>query len=673
MDILPASSSEMAQQTAVSPKTPILAVQLSSEMQTLFNTAVRDNLPIMALAVALFHGVLAVVSFYFLPQPISQSLTSLSIAISIFLFALYVALRRWTLPHRIQFAHPAAAGIAALAAFNAFAYLYLTGDPRQTTILVFTTVGVGFFFLSYSWLTAAFATIIIGWLAIAWQHAFSSEWIFFGFALATAVGLGLVLFIVRRRSLLRYENLRVQDEKRQFELRLRARQLETLVHTGEVLTGTLKWDDVLGMILDQVGQILSYDRASVLVRDRNFLELVAFKGFPLESRPSKIRISLDNETVYQQICTTKRPLAITDVAHLEDWQQVENLPSARSWLGVPLVHVGEVVGMLSLTRETVHPYNEADITLAMGFAVQAAIALENARRFDETHRFNQQMEYEVRQRTRAIQDAYEQLEKLDKNKSEFITVVSHELRTPLTIMRGYNQMLLRDPDIQANEMHYSLVSGIQAGTGRMHDIINNMLEVAKIDNKSLKLVTESVDLCALISKVCHQFVQDLADRNLTINSDLLCNLPPVEADPDAMEKVFYHLIMNAIKYTPDGGTISIIGKLFETETENVDLPGEGVEIIVQDTGIGIDPDLQDLIFTKFYQTGEVALHSSAKTTFKGGGPGLGLAISKGIVEAHQGKIWAESPGHDEGENPGSAFHVVLPKLQPRLRGQQPVA
>lgn len=673
MDILPASSSEMAQQTAVSPKTPILAVQLSSEMQTLFNTAVRDNLPIMALAVALFHGVLAVVSFYFLPQPISQSLTSLSIAISIFLFALYVALRRWTLPHRIQFAHPAAAGIAALAAFNAFAYLYLTGDPRQTTILVFTTVGVGFFFLSYPWLTAAFATIIIGWLAIAWQHAFSSEWIFFGFALATAVGLGLVLFIVRRRSLLRYENLRVQDEKRQFELRLRARQLETLVHTGEVLTGTLKWDDVLGMILDQVGQILSYDRASVLVRDRNFLELVAFKGFPLESRPSKIRISLDNETVYQQICTTKRPLAITDVAHLEDWQQVENLPSARSWLGVPLVHVGEVVGMLSLTRETVHPYNEADITLAMGFAVQAAIALENARRFDETHRFNQQMEYEVRQRTRAIQDAYEQLEKLDKNKSEFITVVSHELRTPLTIMRGYNQMLLRDPDIQANEMHYSLVSGIQAGTGRMHDIINNMLEVAKIDNKSLKLVTESVDLCALISKVCHQFVQDLADRNLTINSDLLCNLPPVEADPDAMEKVFYHLIMNAIKYTPDGGTISIIGKLFETETENVDLPGEGVEIIVQDTGIGIDPDLQDLIFTKFYQTGEVALHSSAKTTFKGGGPGLGLAISKGIVEAHQGKIWAESPGHDEGENPGSAFHVVLPKLQPRLRGQQPVA
>ncbi len=671
MDILPASPSGMVQKSAVPEKNPAQAVQSSSEMQTLFNTAVRDNLPIMTLTVALFHAVLAIVCLYFLSDAISQSLASLSVTISILLFALYSALRRWMLPRRIKFAHPVAAGVAALTTFNALAYLYLTGDPRQTTILVFTTVGVGFFFLSYPWLAAAFATIVAGWLAIAWQHSFSSAWIFFGFALATAVGFGLVLFIVRRRSLSRYEALRVQDEKRQAELRLRARQLETLVHTGEVLTGTLNWDDVLDTILEQVGQILSYDRASVLVRDRDYLELVAFKGFPSESQPSKIRISLDNETVYQQICTTKRPLAIPDVALQEDWQQIENLPSARSWLGVPLVHLGEVVGMLSLTRETVHPYNEADITLSMGFAVQAAIALENARRFDETHRFNRQMEYEVRQRTQAIQEAYERLEQLDKNKSEFITVVSHELRTPLTIMRGYNQMLLRDPDIKANEMHHSLVAGIQAGTGRMQDIINNMLEVAKIDNKSLKLITESVDLCALISKVCQQFVQDLADRDLTINSDLLCNLPPVEADPDAMEKVFYHLIMNAIKYTPDGGTISVVGKLFQTN--DVALPNEGVEIIVQDTGIGIDPDLQDLIFTKFYQTGEVALHSSAKTTFKGGGPGLGLAISKGIVEAHQGKIWAESPGHDEGENPGSAFHVVLPKIQPRLHGQQPVA
>jgi hypothetical protein len=90
------------------------------------------------------------------------------------------------------------------------------------------------------------------------------------------------------------------------------------------------------------------------------------------------------------------------------------------------------------------------------------------------------------------------------------------------------------------------------------------------------------------------------------------------------------------------------------------MPEGGVEIVVSDTGIGIAPDVQDLIFTKFYQTGKLNLHSSGKTKFKGGGQGLGLAIAKGIVDAHGGKIWVESPGYNEQTCPGSRFHVVLP-------------
>ena len=92
--------------------------------------------------------------------------------------------------------------------------------------------------------------------------------------------------------------------------------------------------------------------------------------------------------------------------------------------------------------------------------------------------------------------------------------------------------------------------------------------------------------------------------------------------------------------------------------------------MVSDTGIGIDPRFKELIFSKFYQTGELALHSSGRTKFKGGGPGLGLAIARGIVEAHRGNIWAESPGYDEANYPGSQFHVVLP-LRPPDRPQPP--
>jgi signal transduction histidine kinase len=116
-------------------------------------------------------------------------------------------------------------------------------------------------------------------------------------------------------------------------------------------------------------------------------------------------------------------------------------------------------------------------------------------------------------------------------------------------------------------------------------------------------------------------------------------------------------VINAIKYTPDGGTITISGKELPLSSE---LPKGGIEIVVSDTGIGIDPRFKELIFAKFYQTGELALHSSGKTKFKGGGPGLGLAIARGIVEAHHGKLWVESPGYDETNCPGSQFHVVLP-------------
>jgi signal transduction histidine kinase len=139
-------------------------------------------------------------------------------------------------------------------------------------------------------------------------------------------------------------------------------------------------------------------------------------------------------------------------------------------------------------------------------------------------------------------------------------------------------------------------------------------------------------------------------------------LPAIEADADGLYKVFYHLLTNAVKYTPDGGTITVAGRVFQG-TEPV--PGDSVEVTISDTGIGIDPDVQELIFTKFYQTGELSLHSSGKTKFKGGGAGLGLAIVRGIVQAHRGRVWVESPGYDEESFPGSEFHVVLPINQPQ--------
>jgi signal transduction histidine kinase len=205
-----------------------------------------------------------------------------------------------------------------------------------------------------------------------------------------------------------------------------------------------------------------------------------------------------------------------------------------------------------------------------------------------------------------------------------------------------------------------LVNGIFTGAGRMQEIVNRMLDIAKIDSRALDLSHEPLSMPFLIKNVSGNFETAMKQRKLTLEIQDLRDLPRIEADAGALHKVFYHLIGNAIKYTPDGGKITISGGILQPDG---DFPEGGAEIVISDTGIGIDPEFQELIFTKFYQTGEVALHSSGQTKFKGGGPGLGLPIVRGIIQAHRGKLWVESPGYDEVNCPGSQFHVVLPIRQ----------
>jgi signal transduction histidine kinase len=189
----------------------------------------------------------------------------------------------------------------------------------------------------------------------------------------------------------------------------------------------------------------------------------------------------------------------------------------------------------------------------------------------------------------------------------------------------------------------------------MAEVIDSMLDVSRIDSKLLEVVPATAQINLLIEKVQKVFRPALEERQLCFHTEGLVNLPVIHADNDLLYKLFYHVIGNAIKYTPDGGRITVTGMMTEDSGT-----GSEIEIAVKDTGIGIDPRYQELVFEKFYQTGEVHLHSSGKTNFKGGGPGLGLAIARGIVNAHHGRIWIHSPGHNEQTNPGTTVYMRLP-------------
>jgi len=263
------------------------------------------------------------------------------------------------------------------------------------------------------------------------------------------------------------------------------------------------------------------------------------------------------------------------------------------------------------------------------------------------------MTSKLQKRTIELEKSNRILEQMDRTKSSFIKVSAHELRTPLTLIRGYTSLLKQKAEKYSDLEELS--KGLMIGFDRMYEIVNSMLDVTKIDSNTLEITPTNSRLSDIIAKAHENFKPVLEERNLTFSLDGLDTIPMVSVDPDMIYKVFYHVIMNAIKYTPDGGYIHIVGRALENEPA-----GPEVEIAILDTGIGIASQNQDLVFDKFYQTGEVMLHSSGKTKFKGGGPGLGLAIARGIVEAHHGRIWAVSSGHDEQKYPGSTFFVRLP-------------
>jgi signal transduction histidine kinase len=247
------------------------------------------------------------------------------------------------------------------------------------------------------------------------------------------------------------------------------------------------------------------------------------------------------------------------------------------------------------------------------------------------------------------------LRQLDRNKLDFIQVVAHELRTPLTVLNGYIKILRSLPDVKGNDALIGVVEGILKGSDRIHEVVNLMLDVTRIDTETLKVVAESVPLLQIVNDLVHDLAKAAEGRRIAFTVEYGADTPDIHGDPTLIQKALYQLIVNAIKYTPDGGkvTISMRAGIIDEEVP-------GVEIAVKDTGIGLDTEQHQLVFEKFYQVGSVAIHSSGKTTFKGGGPGLGLAIVRGVARAHGGKVWVESAGHDEINFPGSTFYLQLP-------------
>lgn len=441
--------------------------------------------------------------------------------------------------------------------------------------------------------------------------------------------------------------------------------IHTIHEYGESISNILEMDRLATVA---VGIILE-----AMQIDRGFLFLVDPDDKPNGKRTYRLRsartpeerlvvaMELEETGVIASYFTREqKPLLQYDLDLLPAMQPI--LPVEKNWFSqlqaevyIPIFAKKQWIGLLAFgSKLSGNRYSKEDLIILSSHANQTAIALENARLVDNLVRLNN----DLRQTRHALEKTNHDLMRIDQAKSDFISIASHELRTPLTIIRGYTDMMMEDPNLAAN--FKQTMQGIHEGTRRLHEIMDSMFDIAQIDARTLKLNLQQVELSQLVREICVEHEGALQKRKQSLRIDLP-SMPFVKADPNLLKKLFMHLVQNACKFTPNQGRIAVTGRHI---TGIPNLPGGAVEIVVSDTGVGVDPKFREIIFTKFYQPGDLKNHSSSKTRFKGGGAGLGLALAKGIVEAHGGRIFVDSPGYDEINFPGSHFHVVLPLAKP---------
>ena len=326
---------------------------------------------------------------------------------------------------------------------------------------------------------------------------------------------------------------------------------------------------------------------------------------------------------------------------------------------VPVSSGTDIVGLVGVgPKSSAVPYQPNELELMQTLADQTVVALQNARLYSE---LNDQNEH-IRYLNIDLVEQNEKLEIMDRVKSDFITIASHELRTPLTQVKGYADILsaMNEENALTREQTREIVGHINRATLQLERLITAMLDASQLDVDGMQLTFVKTQLDTVLRLAVEPLIQAMRERRIHLEIDGIVELPSIYADFKRLVQAFTNLLGNAVKYTPDGGRISIRASVVPGQT----FEEEFLEIIIQDTGIGIDPKFHTLIFEKFFRIGDPQLHSTGNTKFKGAGPGLGLPIAKGVIEAHGGRIWVESEAEDEERLPGTSFNIVLPVKPP---------
>lgn len=314
---------------------------------------------------------------------------------------------------------------------------------------------------------------------------------------------------------------------------------------------------------------------------------------------------------------------------------------------VPLIAQRRRIGLLTLTKNEGYLTDQDEEFLNL-FSPELTIAVQNTINFKQISEFNKKLQDEVEQSTKQFKDASQEvykmnlkLHELDKVKDEFISVTSHELRTPLTAIRGYLWMAMNSKKKDENYDLY--MDRAYASTERLIGIVNDTLDISRIESGRVELTPEPVDMTKLVDEVVGELAPRASERSQTVKVERM-KISAAWCDPNKVHQVLINIIGNALKFTPENGKVSI----------NFKIAGKEVITSVSDTGPGISPEGQNRLFQKF---------SRLEATAAIQGTGLGLYLCKQIVELSGGKIWIES---QVGKGSTFLFSLPISKVQPSI-------
>ncbi len=419
------------------------------------------------------------------------------------------------------------------------------------------------------------------------------------------------------------ENARLFDMTDQ-QLALRVQELDTMQRIDRELNRTLELKSVVDITMDWAIRESGSAAGAMFIRDREqgTLLIVAAYGYPPEAPFGSTRRAPypEDRGVIGRVVRSGQPSLITDVSIDPDYE--ETLPGCVAQLTVPLFSANRVIGVLILESNHEGELDLLDLDFVARLAEHASPAIANAQLFQELQRANEA-------------------------KSEFVSFVAHELKNPMTSMKGYTDLLIKGVVGPVNEQQSDFLTTIFNNVARMETLVSDLNDLTKQQTNNLRLDLMAVDFRNVVLETLRAQQRQIEDKDQVLELDVPESLPLVRGDQNRLIQIMTNFVSNAFKYTPPGGAITIRAEVARNVWDPQGAP-QVIHCFVRDTGIGMDDADLSQLFTPYFR-------SENPKTREQPGTGLGLTITRGLIELHGGTIWVESE-----LNAGTTFHFTIP-------------